>query len=79
MRTLCYPEIEKHIEEHRRFNADVHDLAQKSLRTKAGVSHEAIKIAQKWLTEHIMTSDRDYAAYFSNPEHKSGITKKCAK
>src|SRR5487761_2247463 len=59
MRTLCYPEIEKHIEEHRRFNADVHDLAQKSL------------------TEHIMTSDRDYAAYFSNPEHKSGITKKC--
>lgn len=64
MRSLCYPDLEKHVEEHRQFNADVHDLAQKSLRTKAGVSHEAIRIAHKWLTEHIMTSDKGYAAFF---------------
>jgi len=71
MRKLCYPDMEKHIEEHRAFNADVHDLAQKSLRKKGGVSHEAIKLAHRWLTEHIMTSDRDYAAFFSNPMRKS--------
>ena len=75
MRKLCYPEIEQHIEEHRRFNADVHEVAQKSLRTKGGVSRDAIEIAHRWLTEHIATSDRDYAAFFLNPAHESGNTK----
>jgi len=79
MQALCYPELEQHIKEHRQFNADVHDLAQKSLRTMAGVSHEAIRIAHKWLTEHIMTCDRDYAAFFSNPAHKSGNMKQRGK
>jgi len=64
MRSVCYPDIEKHMEEHRQFNADVHDLAQKSLRTKGGVSNDAIKIAHNWLTEHIMMSDKGYAAFF---------------
>jgi len=64
MRKLHYPEIERHIEEHRQFNADVHELALKSLRKKGGVSGVAMKIAHKWLTEHILTSDRDYAAFF---------------
>jgi hemerythrin-like metal-binding protein len=78
MQRLSYPEFEQHTKEHRQFNADVHDLAQKSLRTKAGVSREAIKIAHKWLIEHIMTSDKDYAAFFSNPAHKSGNMKQRA-
>jgi len=79
MRTLGYPELEKHMEEHRRFNADVHDLAQRSLRRKSGVSREAISVLHKWLTEHIMGSDRDYAAFFSNPAHQSGNMKRSAK
>ena len=72
MRKLSYPGLDKHIEEHRQFNADIHDLAQRSLRRKLGVSQEAIAIAHKWLTEHIMSMDRDYAAFFSNPMRKSG-------
>lgn len=79
MRKLHYPEIERHVEEHRQFNADVHDLAQTSLRRKGGVSLEAIRIAHKWLTEHIMTSDRDYVAFFANSAHKSGSVKQGAK
>jgi hemerythrin len=71
MRNLCYPDLEKHIEEHRQLIAQVHDLGQQSLRKKGGVSHESIRIAHKWLTEHIMTSDRDYAAFFSNPAHRN--------
>ncbi len=67
MRKLCYPDYERHIEEHRQFSADVHDMAQRSLRKKAGVSHEAISIARKWLSEHIMSMDMDYAAFFANP------------
>lgn len=79
MQTFCYPELEKHIEEHRQFNADVHDLAQKSLRRKGGVSREAMIIAHKWLTEHIMTSDRNYEAFFWNPAPKPGNVKRGAR
>jgi hemerythrin len=79
MRKLSYPGLEGHIEEHRQFNADIHDLAQKSLRRKAGVSQEAIAIAHKWLTEHIMSMDRDYAAFFASPMRKVGNMKQGTK
>jgi len=72
MRILGYPELDRHIEEHRQFHADVHDLAQKSLRTKGSVSRDTIKIAQKWLREHIESSDRHYADYFSGSVRASG-------
>lgn len=79
MRTLCYPRLEMHIEEHRQFHADVHDLAQKSLRRKAGVSLEAIKLVHKWFAEHIDTSDKHYAAFFANPARIVGTVKQAAK
>ena len=65
MRILRYPEIEQHIEEHRQFHADVHELAQKSLRTKGSVSGAAVKMLHQWLQDHIKTSDRRYADYFA--------------
>jgi hemerythrin len=71
MRILGYPELERHIEEHRQLHADVHDLAQTSLRTKGSVSREMIHISKKRLREHIMTSDRHYADYFSGLVQKS--------
>jgi hemerythrin-like metal-binding protein len=71
MRTLNYPELERHIGEHRQFHADVHGLAEKFLRNKGGVSGQAIKAAQRWLKEHIMTSDHHYADFFSSAAHKN--------
>ena len=71
MRILGYPELERHIEEHRQLHADVHDLAQTSLRTKGNVSREMIHVSSKRLREHIMTSDRHYADYFSGLVQKS--------
>jgi hemerythrin-like metal-binding protein len=65
MRSFRYPEIERHIAEHRQFHADVHDLARDSLRKKGSLSSEAIKIAHAWLREHIMVSDRHYVKFFS--------------
>ena len=70
MQSLHYPEIARHTEEHRRFHADVRDLAQKSLRNKGGVSHEAIKVTHRWLREHIMTTDRHYLSFFSDLTQK---------
>ena len=71
MQTLRYPDLERHIEEHRQFHSDVHHLAQTSLMKKEGVPREAIKIAHKWLTKHVTVSDRHYLDFFSNATHKS--------
>ncbi len=71
MRSLSYPEIDRHIEEHRQYHAELHALAQKSLETEGGVSHQMIKIFQRWLHKHIMLSDRHYSDFFSSSAHKS--------
>jgi hemerythrin-like metal-binding protein len=78
MRSLHYPDLEQHIEEHRKFNSDVHHLAQTSLMNKRGVPREAIKIAHDWLTGHIMESDRHYLDFFLNASHKRREKKRVA-
>lgn len=79
MQKLHYPDFEQHIEEHRQFHSDVHHLAQTSLMKKEGVPREALEIAHKWLTEHIMVSDKHYFDFFSNPSQKTRGKKKLTK
>lgn len=79
MQKFSYPDLEQHIEEHRQFHADVHHLAQTSLLKKERVPREALKIAHKWLTEHIMVSDKHYFDFFSNPIQKRRGKKSVAK
>lgn len=76
MQALRYPDLESHIEEHRQFHAEVHHLAQTSLKNKGGVPREAIRLMHKWWTEHIMASDRHYLDFFSNASHHSGGKRK---
>lgn len=71
MQKLHYPDVEQHIAAHRQFHSDVHHLAQTSLMKKGGVPREALKITHKWLTEHIMVSDKRYFDFFSHPIKKS--------
>lgn len=61
MRIHDYPGLEKHIEEHRQFSSGLKALQEKSL--KADVSQEMAAFIQKELYEHIMTSDKHYAAF----------------
>ncbi len=46
---------------------------------KGGVPREALKMAHKWLTEHILVSDKHYFDFFSNPMQKSRGKKVVAK
>jgi len=71
MRSLSYPGLEKHIEEHRQYQAGILGLAQESLRTKNKLPREAIKAAQKKLREHILSSDRHYVDFFASAAHKN--------
>ncbi len=61
MRIHRYPEIERHGREHEEFNEQLTRLREHSLRS--GVTVEMIALAQKWLREHITTSDKHYADY----------------
>ena len=61
MRIHRYPELERHIGEHLHFADKLNQLQAGSLRMD--VSEEMVAFIQKWLHEHIMTSDKHYAAY----------------
>jgi hemerythrin len=79
MRILAYPGFERHVEEHLHFNGELHDLAQKSLRTKESVSGEMVKLAQNWLRMHIMTCDKQCADYYAGLRCKESNRKQPAK
>ena len=61
MRIHGYPELARHAREHLQFADQVRKLQDRSLRVD--VSAEMIAFIQEWLHEHIMTSDKHYAAY----------------
>jgi hemerythrin-like metal-binding protein len=67
MQSFGYPDLERHIEEHRQFHADVCNLAQASLRTEGGVQHAAARVLKRWQQEHVMTSDGLYVKHLLGP------------
>ena len=76
MRSLGYPELERHIEEHRRFDIELHHLARKSRELKGCVSREILEAFHKWPQEHILTSDRHYLNYFAGPQREGAGRKR---
>ena len=61
MRIHGYPELARHAGEHLQFADRVRNLQEQSLR--ADVAGEIVAFIREWLHGHILTSDRDYAAY----------------
>jgi hemerythrin len=61
MRIHRYPELDRHTLEHLEFADQLRKLEEKS--SRADVSGEMLVFLQEWLHEHIMTSDKHYAAY----------------
>jgi hemerythrin len=61
LRIHRYPELERHVREHLAFADQVRQLQEKSL--SVDVSEEMVAFIEEWLHEHIMTSDKHYAAY----------------
>jgi hemerythrin len=72
MRKFGYPGLAPHIEEHRRFHGDMHELAQTCLGTKTSITLAAVKAFHLRQREHVMTSDRDYVEYFRGLPHNGG-------
>ncbi|TCO10536.1 bacteriohemerythrin [Natronoflexus pectinivorans] len=63
MRSINYPKIEDHIKEHREFIAKTEDFYTKFKSGKLLVSFEVTNFIKDWITNHIMTEDKQYAAF----------------
>lgn len=62
MRILRFPDVTQHMEQHAAFLGMVRQFTRQSL-TNALVPGAATVLGN-WLTQHIQTEDRSYAAYF---------------
>jgi hemerythrin-like metal-binding protein len=60
-----YKEIEEHKAEHRDLIQSAKDLQQEILRADKPVADENIEFLERWLTEHILTTDGRLGSYLS--------------
>lgn len=56
-----YPDLDRHVLEHRRLAEDLSKLQQQSLKTD--ISDKMVAFLNGWLRDHILTHDKDYAWY----------------
>jgi hemerythrin len=63
MRILGYAGIDAHIQEHKKFLADLVALEKES--SAGGLSPEAIARLKTWLEEHFVSDDKQYASLLS--------------
>lgn len=61
MRMHCFPGLDDHVREHLQFANQLRRLREKS--SLADISGAMLAFLQDWLNEHIMTSDKEYAAH----------------
>lgn len=61
MRIHRYPALERHVVEHLAFTDQLRQLQESSLRVD--VSEEMVTFLRAWLHQHVMTSDKHYAAH----------------
>ena len=61
MRALKYPEVEKHVAEHRKLTAEVESFARDFSSGKQMLSISILNFLKGWLQEHIKLTDRRYS------------------
>ena len=61
-----YPEIEPHKAVHRDLIESARELQQKLLQTDKRMADEHIEFLERWLTEHILTTDLRLGSYLSH-------------
>lgn len=71
MRVLAYPELDAHIAQHGVFVAYLKDMERKSI-TLDVREEEIVSFLRKWLLNHILVDDKNYAAYFAQSRQGKG-------
>ena len=60
-----YPDTEAHKEEHRDLIQSARELQQELLQTDKPFEDEHLEFLERWLTEHILTTDKKLGGYLS--------------
>ncbi|MCB1160528.1 MAG: bacteriohemerythrin, partial [Leptospiraceae bacterium] len=63
MRSISYPDLNRHIEEHRKLTKDVVEYKKEFDLGIETISFELLDFLRKWLTKHILHSDKKYYQY----------------
>lgn len=61
-----YPDIAAHILEHDYFRRKVEDLCSDTMAHRKGVSADILQFLYEWLSAHILSCDKKYAALVSS-------------
>lgn len=64
MRLHAYPDYQAHVQEHDRLLEHL-EQASRSFRGGFSLSLELVSALQQWLSEHIRTTDKSFAAYLA--------------
>lgn len=70
MQTLDYPGTEAHIRSHRNFDKKVRDMLADQTFYDDNFANELRDFLNDWLTNHIMTIDKDLEAFILESERK---------
>jgi hemerythrin-like metal-binding protein len=66
MKTLRYPEMSAHLEEHRLLKEKVMEYQAKFLGGNMFVTVEVLEFLKNWLTNHIQKVDTKYSEFFNS-------------
>jgi len=72
MRGIGYPDIDRHLAEHRSFSAIMDKYRHAHGANEAAAAKEIVLHLWKWLVDHVMTEDRKYAVKPGRPARRSG-------
>ncbi|GFE62830.1 bacteriohemerythrin [Geobacter sp. AOG2] len=67
MKSIEYPDINKHLSEHRSFSAMIGKYHHTHGANEVMVSKEIVLHLWKWLIDHVMTEDRKYSIKSKRP------------
>jgi hemerythrin-like metal-binding protein len=66
MESIGFPNLEKHKEEHRQFIGKATDFYEKHTSGKLILSLEVTNFIKNWITNHIKSEDKQYAAFLAS-------------
>jgi hemerythrin len=65
MRNLAYPGLAAQVEQHRKFTGKIKEVADQYQAGTIGLSVEVLDFLSKWLTQHIVGVDKQYADFMN--------------
>ena len=65
MKQLGYIQLPAHIEQHRKFTGKIKEVADQYKAGAAGLSVDVLDFLTKWLSQHIMATDKQYSEFMN--------------